>query len=165
MSEYRNPTPVVDVIITEKTYPSNTSMVLMISRKNEPFGWALPGGYVDEGESFEHAAIREAKEEVSLDIWLDELFYVYSDPNRDPRQHNTTTVFIGHRSNMGQKELAGDDACEARYMIKSEIENLIILNQISFDHSRILMDFFQYYDDGVEKKVIFNPMKDVKCLS
>lgn len=163
MTEYRNPTPVVDIIITKHNH-LNKLLILLISRKNEPFGWALPGGYVDEGESFEHAAIREAKEEVSLDIWLDELFYVYSDPNRDPRQHNTTTVFIGHRSSMGQKELAADDAREAKYMTKREIKKLIVTNQISFDHTRILIDFFQY-DDGVDKNMIFNPMRDVKCLS
>lgn len=163
MTEYRNPTPVVDIIITRKDQ-YGILMILLISRKNEPFGWALPGGYVDEGESFEHAAIREAKEEVSLDIWLDELFYVYSDPNRDPRQHNTTTVFIGHRTSMGQKEVAGDDACEAIYMTKAEIKKLIITNQISFDHTKILLDFFQY-NDGVDKNLIFNPMRDVRCLS
>jgi len=165
MSEYRNPTPVVDIIITEMNpVCEGGPLIMMISRENAPFGWALPGGFVDEGESFENASVREAKEEVSLDIWLDEMFYTYSDPNRDPRQHNTTTVFIGHRVYQKQEPLAASDAREAKFLSRKQIERLISLNHVPFDHARILIDYFQYFD-GVDKKVIFNPMKDVKSTS
>ena len=92
MPEYRNPTPTVDIIITR----NDGREIVLIKRKNPPVGWAIPGGFVDEGEWVENAAIREAKEETELDVVLDELFYVYSDPTRDPRQHNMSTVFTAH---------------------------------------------------------------------
>jgi 8-oxo-dGTP diphosphatase len=82
---YRNPTPTVDIIIELGDHPGRP--IILIERRNEPLGWAIPGGFVDYGESVETAAIREAKEEIGLDVELLEQFHVYSDPNRDPRQH------------------------------------------------------------------------------
>lgn len=89
---FRNPTPTVDIIIELRDRPHRP--IILIERQNAPFGWAIPGGFVDYGESVELAARREAKEEVSLDVELVEQFYVYSDPNRDPRQHTLSVVFI-----------------------------------------------------------------------
>ena len=88
MVRYRNPFPTVDIIIR-----INDGIVL-IKRKNPPYGWALPGGFVDYGESLETAAAREAKEETTLDIRLISQLGAYSDPKRDPRHHTISVVFI-----------------------------------------------------------------------
>lgn len=161
MTEYRNPTPTVDVIINKNSrYPAEGKLILLISRKNAPLGWALPGGFVDEGESFEHAAVREAKEEVSLDVWLDELFYVYSNPNRDPRQHISTTVYIGHTVGAHDTPVAADDAQIAQYFTESQVKTMISKGEIVFDHARILMDFLKY-SEGIPRDQIFNPMGDM----
>ena len=82
---YHNPTPTVDTIIELIDRPERP--IVLIERQRLPFGWALPGGFVDYGESVEIAARREAKEETSVEVELVEQFYVYSDPKRDPRQH------------------------------------------------------------------------------
>ena len=100
---YQNPIPTVDIIIeTEKG-------IVLIKRKNPPYGWAIPGGFVDYGESLEEAAIREAKEETGLDVKLIKQFHTYSDPNRDPRQHTITTVYIAKAKGTPK---AGDDAAD-----------------------------------------------------
>ena len=91
MPEHRNPVPTVDIII-EVRGPERG--IVLIERKNPPFGWALPGGFVDYGETLEQAAVREAKEETSLDVTLVRQFHAYSDPDRDPRGHTITMVFI-----------------------------------------------------------------------
>ncbi len=101
---YRNPTPTVDILILRE------EQIVLVKRRNPPLGWALPGGFVDEGESVEHAAIREAKEETGLAVELDSLFYVYSDPKRDTRQHTMSTVFVAHASG---DPIGADDAEEA----------------------------------------------------
>ncbi len=93
MAEHRNPVPTVDIII-EMEDDGRREGIVLIERKNPPHGWALPGGFVDYGESLEEAAVREAKEETSLDIELVRQFHTYSDPRRDPRGHTITTVFI-----------------------------------------------------------------------
>ena len=137
--EYRNPTPTVDILIVK-----DESLVL-IKRKNTPVGWAIPGGYVDEGESVEHAAIREAKEETGLDVELDRLFYVYSDPARDPRQHTMTTVFVAH----AKGDPAGaDDAEIARYFQFDKLPEPIV-----FDHSVIISDYLEYRKTGVQREL------------
>ncbi len=85
---HRNPLPTVDIIIEVK------GGIVLIERKNPPYGWAIPGGFVDYGESVEDCAVREAREETGLNIRLKDLLYVYSRPDRDPRHHTLTTVFI-----------------------------------------------------------------------
>ena len=132
--KYRNPAPTVDIII--ELIDKRSRPIVLIERKNEPFGWAIPGGFVDYGESIETAAIREAKEEVSLDVELVEQFYVYSDPQRDSRQHTLAMVFLAIAKG---EPVAADDA-----------KNLGIFNQweipqnLCFDHDRILEDYWLY---------------------
>jgi 8-oxo-dGTP diphosphatase len=124
---YRNPTPTVDIII------DIDGRIVLIKRKNPPFGWALPGGFVDYGESFEDAALREAKEETGLEVSDLEQLHTYSDPGRDPRQHTASTVFAGSASGVPQ---AGDDAGETGLFSRDNLPELV------FDHARILADYF-----------------------
>ena len=126
---YRNPIPTVDVIIEMAGRG-----IVLIQRKNPPYGWALPGGYVDYGESLEDAAIREAKEETSLDITLVKQFHTYSDPKRDERQHNITTVYIAKAE--GEPK-AADDAAEIEVFRKDELPEAM-----AFDHRDILSTYF-----------------------
>ncbi|MCE2454045.1 MAG: NUDIX hydrolase [Nitrospinae bacterium] len=97
----------VDVII-ECGSETGDDGIVMIERKNPPHGWALPGGFVDYGESLEAAAVREAREETSLNVELIRQFHAYSDPGRDERQHNVTVVFIARP--LGGVLKARDDA-------------------------------------------------------
>jgi len=109
--------------------------IVLIKRKHEPFKdyWALPGGFVEYGESVENAAIREAKEETDLNVELIKLIGVYSDPNRDPRGHTVTAAFLAK----GYGELkGGDDAKEARVFSLDEIKSL----KLAFDHAKIIED-------------------------
>src|SRR5690554_3548431 len=131
---YKNPTPTVDIII------EIDGRIVLISRKNEPLGWALPGGFVDEGETVEHAAWREAREETGLEVVLTEHFYTYSDPRRDPRQHTMSTVFIATAN--GAPE-AYDDAADAQLF---ELDALP--TDIAFDHARILAHYRAYLQNG-----------------
>jgi len=129
MTQYRNPVPTVDIIIeVEKG-------IVLIKRRNPPPGWAIPGGFVDYGETVENTAVREAKEETGLDVELTRLLGVYSDPARDPRGHTISTVFIASASGT---PVAGDDAAEARIVTRSSLPP-----DIAFDHRRILEDYFK----------------------
>jgi 8-oxo-dGTP diphosphatase len=140
MSEnHRNPLPTVDIII-ELTGGG----VVLIERKNIPHGWALPGGFVDYGESLEAAAVREAKEETSLEVQLIEQFYTYSDPSRDPRKHTISTVYIATAQGIPQ---GADDAKRAKIFTKDQLPNPIV-----FDHPRILSDYFVYKATGRRPK-------------
>jgi 8-oxo-dGTP diphosphatase len=124
---FRNPKPTVDIVI--ETRPDS---VVLIRRKNPPHGWALPGGFVDEGESLETAAVREALEETCLDVELVRQFHTYSDPARDPRHHTITTVYLA----TAQGEPVGaDDAAEARVFAYDDLPDGIV-----FDHADILQD-------------------------
>ena len=140
---YRNPAPTVDIIIELIDLPARP--IVLIERKNEPFGWAIPGGFVDYGESIETAAIREASEEVSLEVELVEQFYVYSDPARDPRQHTLAIAFIATAKG---KPVAADDA-----------KNLGVFNQwdlpsnLCFDHDRIMQDYWNYRNYGLKPTI------------
>lgn len=127
---YRNPLPTVDTII----YHAERGIVL-IRRRFEPIGWALPGGFIDYGETVENAAIREAKEETSLDVTLQRLIGVYSDPKRDPRKHTMSTVFYAKAQNPDAIK-AGDDAGEAVFFALSTLPEDIV-----FDHKQIIADF------------------------
>jgi 8-oxo-dGTP diphosphatase len=136
MSEnHRNPLPTVDIIIELVG-----GGVVLIERKNFPLGWALPGGFVDYGESLEAAAVREAEEETSLKIQLIEQFYTYSDPSRDPRHHTISTVYIATAEGIPQ---GADDAREAKTFVEGQLPNPIV-----FDHLRILSDYFTYKATG-----------------
>ncbi len=131
----RNPIPAVDIIIELES-----GGIILIRRKNPPLGWALPGGFVDYGESLETAAVREALEETTLQVQLVELFHIYSDPNRDPRQHTLSTVFIATASGTPRGE---EDAAEARTFSEQDLPA-----QLAFDHSQILRDYFRYKRTG-----------------
>ena len=134
MNKYRNPVPTVDIII-EIDREDGKEGIVLIERKNPPYGWALPGGFVDYGESLEEAAIREAKEETSLDIQLKNQFHTYSDPERDPRQHTISTVYVAKAQG---KPKAQDDAKEIGVFTEKEINF-----PLAFDHQKILRDYFE----------------------
>jgi 8-oxo-dGTP diphosphatase len=127
VKQYRNPFPTVDIII------EIDDGILLIERKNEPFGWALPGGFVDYGESLETAAVREALEETSLEISNLRLLGCYSDPARDARMHTISTVYIA--SACGHPRAADDALNLATFSLDSLPE------QLCFDHARILEDY------------------------
>lgn len=126
---YKNPIPTVDIIIEVK------EGIILIKRKNPPFGWALPGGFVDYGESLEKAAIREAREETSLDVNLIRQFHIYSDPDRDERFHTISTVYIARAQS---EPKAADDAKEIGVFNKDNLPSPIV-----FDHAKILDDYFK----------------------
>jgi 8-oxo-dGTP diphosphatase len=108
--------------------------VVLVRRRFEPLGWALPGGFVDYGETVEAAAVREALEETHLIVRLQELLGVYSNPARDKRQHTISTVFIATTDDAEQVR-GGDDAAAAAFFSLSELPELV------FDHASILGDF------------------------
>lgn len=141
MKKRKNPVPTVDIVIEIKREDGRQGIVL-VKRKNPPYGWALPGGFVDYGESLEEAARREAKEETSLDIKLKGQFHTYSDPNRDPRQHTISTVYIA--SSRGEPK-ARDDAEEIGVFTKEEINF-----PLAFDHQKILADYFEHREEMVK---------------
>ena len=124
----RNTFITVDIII------EINSGIILIKRKNPPHGWAIPGGFVDYGESLEDCARREAKEETGLDIRLVRQFHTYSKPDRDPRHHTVSTIFIATATGIPK---AGDDAKEA---VVFNRESLPV--DIAFDHRKILEDYF-----------------------
>ncbi len=126
---YRNPIPTVDIIIEIES-----KGVVLIRRKNPPQGWAIPGGFVDYGESVEDAALREAKEETSLDVELIRQFHTYSDPGRDPRHHTISTVYVARATGIPR---AGDDAVEIGIFTASNLPD-----EIAFDHRLILDHYF-----------------------
>ncbi len=127
---YRNPVPTVDTVIELED-----GSIVLILRKNPPLGWALPGGFVDYGETVEQAAVREAAEETGLSVKLGKIVGVYSDPHRDPRQHTISVVFAAKAKGT---PVGGDDAGEARAFRPDRLPV-----QLAFDHRRILDDYFQ----------------------
>ena len=115
-------------------------LIVLIKRKNPPFKdyWAIPGGFIELGETVETAVIREAKEETGLDIIIDKVFAIYSDPERDPRGHTISIVYICKNvSNIKEHLKADTDAKEVRIFNYIEVSNLIL----AFDHSKILNDY------------------------
>jgi 8-oxo-dGTP diphosphatase len=110
--------------------------IVLIRRKNEPFkgAWALPGGFVDYGETIEAALIREVEEETGLKVESCRQFHVYSDPDRDPRQHIVSVVFIAAANGTPEGR---DDAAEARVFPLDALPE-----ELAFDHRQILTDYF-----------------------
>lgn len=137
--KYSNPLLTVDIIVELAD-----GSIVLIERKNPPSGWALPGGFVDYGEAIEHAAMREAKEEISLDVNLTEQFYTYSDPSRDPRHHTVSTVFIATAEGVPE---AADDAKTVRRFHENNLPA-----PLAFDHARILRDYFRFKKTGARPK-------------
>ena len=138
-SQYRNPLLTVDIVIEMQD-----GGIVLIKRKNPPHGWALPGGFVDYGESLETAAVREAREETSLDTTLIEQFYTYSEPERDPRHHTVSTVFIATAQGAPR---GADDAAIASIFLENQLPDPIV-----FDHQKILSDYFHYRKTGERPK-------------
>ncbi|MCG8418276.1 MAG: NUDIX hydrolase [Proteobacteria bacterium] len=145
MTKHRNPLPTVDVIIemvsSEKPSQGLTGGgIVLVERKNQPRGWALPGGFVDYGEPLAAAARREAREETGLEIELIEQFHAYSDPTRDPRQHTISTVYLARASGT---PVGADDALRARVFTRATLPGNLV-----FDHQQILADYFEYREHG-----------------
>lgn len=126
---YRNPIPTVDIIIE-----LDGEGIILIKRAKEPFGWAIPGGFVDYGESLEDAARREALEETSLEVELLGQLGAYSAPDRDPRHHTISVVFLAHARSRPE---AKDDALEVGVFTKENLPS-----PLAFDHGQILADYF-----------------------
>ena len=127
---YKNPKPTADAIIA-----MGEQGVVLVRRREFPFGWAIPGGFVEYGESVEEAAQREAREETGLDIRLLGLLGVYSAPGRDPRGHTVATVFYATASGTPRP---GDDAAEAAVFPLHRLPS-----DLAFDHARILQDYLR----------------------
>ena len=125
----KSPKLTIDIIINIE------GKVVLIKRKNPPYGWALPGGFVDYGETVENAAIRESKEETSLDLENLKQFHVYSEPTRDPRGHNISVVFTAQGIGVPK---AADDAKEIELFSQNDLPK-----EIAFDHKKILDDYFK----------------------
>ena len=132
--QHKNPIPTVDTII------QRDSQILFVKRKKDPFKehFVFPGGFVNESEKVEDAALREVKEETSLSVELIDILGVYSDPSRDPRGHIMSTVFIGQISTNNKNEAkAGDDAGALQWIDLEDIDN----KSFGFDHKTILFDY------------------------
>ena len=129
VSKYRNPLTTVDIIIELAGRG-----IVLIQRAKEPFGWALPGGFVDYGESLEAAARREAQEETSLNVELRGQLGAYSAPDRDPRHHSISVVFMARARGEPQ---ARDDAKEVGIFTEENLPS-----SLAFDHDQILVDYF-----------------------
>jgi len=125
---HKSPLLTVDAIIEVE------GGIVLIKRKNPPHGWAIPGGFVDYGETIEDAVCREMKEETGLDIDLVRQFHTYSDPKRDPRHHTVTTIFIATAQG---RPKADDDAEEAEVFTRDTLPE-----DMAFDHRQVLEDYF-----------------------
>lgn len=133
---YKPTTPLLaaDIIIELVDLPKRP--FVLIERANPPYGWALPGGFVDVGETVEQAAIREALEETSLDVGLKALLGLYSNPKRDSRGHTVTAVYIGEAHGLPK---AADDAKNCGIFTFDDLTS-----ELAFDHALVLADYQNY---------------------
>jgi len=146
MTEKRRPvTPCIAVDIIIEMVDHADCPIILIERKYTPLGWAIPGGFVDVGETLEQAAIREAKEETDLDVQLTELLGIYSDPNRDVRGHTISPVYIARATGIpsAQDDAANLLICDPRYPP----------GKLAFDHQKILDDYLHFKTTGEKPKV------------
>ena len=141
--QYRNPAPTTDAIIA-----GPDGRIVLILRKNEPHGWAIPGGFVDYGEEIGKACVREAKEETGLDVELVSQLFTYSDPKRDPRKHTVSTVYAC-RVKAGAEPRGDDDALEARWFAEGEVP----WSELCFDHGEVLRDYFRWVKTSERRKL------------
>ncbi len=134
---YKNPKPTVDIVILDGT------RIVLVKRGREPFKgkWVFPGGFIDHGETAEHAAVREAKEETGMDVEIIGLLGVYSSPDRDPRDHHLSIVFIAKP--IQGSPLGGDDADEAKWHDLHELRP----GDLAFDHDLMASDLGKWIED------------------
>ncbi len=137
MGEIKTPLLSTDGIVEIYDEEENFQGVVLIQRKNIPTGLALPGGFVDIGETVETAVVREMKEEISLDVAITSLLGVYSDPKRDSRFHTVSVVFVCKAYG---NPIGADDAKEAEIYSLEELP----LEELVFDHKKILEDYLRF---------------------
>ncbi len=132
----KTPYLAVDGIIKLYDNSDNFQGIVLIERKNPPYGWAIPGGFVDVGERVEEAVVREMKEETSLDVTIEDLLGVYSDPDRDPRFHTASVVYVCKAYGTPK---AQDDAKAVHVIPQEELNTLTLV----FDHKKIIEDYLK----------------------
>ena len=137
------PAVAVDIIIELVDRPNRP--IVLIERRYEPFGWALPGGFVDVGERLEDAAVREAREETCLEVRLLALLGCYSDPARDPRGHTISPVYIAEARG---EPMAADDAANLKWYTPQNLPA-----SLAFDHDKILQDYLRYLQNRLPAEV------------
>ena len=140
MPNYKPVTPLIAVDAIIELTDKQERPIVLIERKNPPYGWAIPGGFVDVGERLEVAAIREAKEEVCLDVKLIALLGMYSDPARDDRGHTVTAVYVAQAQ--GEPKAADD----AKNLAIFNLDNLP--EKLAFDHRQVLEDYRKFRETG-----------------
>ena len=133
-------TPIIaaDALIELVDRPGNP--IVLIKRENPPYGWAIPGGFVDVGESVPDAAVREAKEETCLDVELVCLLGCYSDPSRDPRGHTVTMIYVARASG---DPVAADDAADVAVFDPVNVDV-----DLAFDHEKVIADYLDWRNTG-----------------